>query len=69
MKADDDQPCRGLKQPGCGLKQCPNFVQLAIDVDAESLKGPGGRMNALAFHWRDDRSYDPGKVLFIKDDD
>ena len=49
MKADDDEPCGGLKQLGCGLEQCPDFVQLAIDVDTQRLKGSGRRMNVTCF--------------------
>jgi len=39
VKADDDEPCRGLKQLRCGLKQRLDFVQLPIHINTEGLKG------------------------------
>ena len=60
MKTYDNEPCGGPKQRWCSLKQCPDFVQFAVNEDSQCLKCSGSRVNM--FHWRDGRSYDPGQL-------
>jgi len=60
MKTYDNEPCGGPKQRWCSLKQCPDFVQFAVNEDSQRLKCSGSRVNM--FHWRDGRSYDPGQL-------
>ena len=62
MKADNDEPCGGLKQLWRGLKQSPDFVQFLINEDTQRLKGPGSRVNMSVFYWREGGCYDSCKL-------